>query len=81
VPVEFGPLAQLNYGPVTALFAVKDSPKLMLANTAYAGAARRLNTFDEVIDFGILEVFEPFAAQVARDNFIAALRQLLRQAN
>jgi len=80
VPVEFGPLAQLNFGPVMAFFSVNESPTLMLANSAYAGAACRQGAFDEVIGFDILEVFEPFAPQVTRDNFIAGLRQMLQQA-
>jgi Xaa-Pro aminopeptidase len=80
VPVEFGPLAQLNYGPVMALFGVKEMTSILLANHYYAGSARGQSNFDEVIGFGILEVFEPFAPQVGRDNFIAALRQTLRQA-
>lgn len=79
VPVEFGPLAQLNYGPVMALIGVADSSTFLFANRYYAASARQQSTFDEVIDFGILEVFEPFTPQVSRDNFIAALRKLLRQ--
>ena len=80
VPVEYGPLAQLNYGPVMALFGVNEPTTLLMANRYYAEGARQQSTFDEVIDFGILEVFEPFAPQVARENFIAALRQILDQA-
>ncbi|MCC6457768.1 MAG: aminopeptidase P family protein [Caldilineaceae bacterium] len=80
VPVEFGPLAQLNYGPVMALFGVSEPANILLANRYYAGSARQQSAF-EVVDFGILEVFEPFHAQVSRDNFVAALRQTLRQAN
>ena len=80
VPVEFGPLAQLNYGPVMALFGVQEATTTLLANRYYAGAARQQSDFDEVIGFGILEVFEPFMPQVARDNFVAALRQMLQQA-
>lgn len=79
VPVEFGPLAQLNYGPVMALFGVNESTNLLLANRYYGGAARQQSDFD-VVDFGIMEVFAPFAPQVPRDNFVAALRQLLQQA-
>ncbi len=81
VPVEPGPLAQLSYGPVMALFGVKEPTTFLLANRYYAPAARQQSTFDRVIDFGILEVFEPFVPQVARDNFVAALRQMLQQAN
>ncbi len=79
VPVEFGPLAQLNYGPVMALIGVNDSAACLLANRYYAGSARQQSTFDTVYDFGLLEVFEPFMPQVARDNFVAALRQMLLQ--
>jgi Xaa-Pro aminopeptidase len=80
VPVDFGPLAQLNFGPVLALVGVEDEASLLLANRYYAGAARQQTTFAQVIDFGILEVFEPFAKQAPRDNFVAALRQTLQQA-
>jgi Xaa-Pro aminopeptidase len=80
VPVEFGPLAQLNYGPVIALIGVNEPTTLLLANRFYAGSARQQSDFDEVITFGILEVFEPFAPQHSRDNFVAALRQTLQQA-
>src|SRR4030095_10033770 len=80
VPVEFGPLAQLRYGPVLGLVGVAEETSLLLANRYYAGAARQQTTFADVIDFGILEVFEPFAKQVPRENFVAALRQMLQQA-
>lgn len=79
VPVEFGPLAHLNYGPVMALFGVREPLSLLVANAYYAGVAREQTAFDEVIGFGILEVFEPFAKQVARDNFVAALREAFRR--
>ena len=79
VPVEFGPMANLNYGPVMALIAVNDPARHLLANAYYAAAARQQSDF-EVTSFGILEVFEPFNPQPARDNFVAALRQLLQQA-
>ena len=79
VPVEFGPLAQLNYGPVTALFGVEEPTTYLLVNRYYAGAARQQSPFDEVIGFSIFEVFAPFVPQVARDNFVASLRQLLQQ--
>lgn len=81
VPIEFGPLAHLNYGPVLALFGVQEESSLLVANRYYAAAARQQSPFDEVIGFGILEVFAPFDKQVRRDNFVAALRQALRQAN
>ena len=80
-PVEFGPLAQLSYGPVMALVSADDDgPALLVANHYYAAGARQQTTFDDVIGFGILEVFEPFARQVAHENFVAALRQAFRQA-
>lgn len=79
VPVEFGPLAQLNYGPVIALIAVHNSATALLANRYYAAGARQQSGFDDVVDFGIMEVFEPFAPQVARENFVAALRRLLQE--
>jgi Xaa-Pro aminopeptidase len=78
-PVEFGPLAQLNYGPVIALIGVKEPATFLLANRYYAGSARQQSDF-RVIDFGILEVFAPFAPQDGRNNLVAALRQLLQQA-
>jgi len=81
VPFDFGPLAHLNYGPVMALFAVQETTSLLVANRYYATAARQQTTFDDVIGFGILEVFTPFAKQVRRDNFVAALRQAIKQAN
>ncbi|MEZ4664873.1 MAG: M24 family metallopeptidase [Caldilineaceae bacterium] len=79
VPIEFGPLAHLNYGPVLALIGVQEDTSLLVANRYYAAAARQQTTFDEVIDFGILEVFAPFNKQERRANFVAALRQALRQ--
>lgn len=81
VPVEFGPLAHLNYGPVLALFGVQEKSSLLVANRYYAAAARQQSSFDEVIDFGILEVFAPYDKQVRRDNFVSALRQALRRAD
>lgn len=79
VPIDFGPLAHLNYGPVLALFGVQDESTLLVANRHYAAAARQQSSFAEVIGFGILEVFPPFDKQVRRDNFVEALRQALRQ--
>lgn len=81
VPLDFGPLAHLNYGPVMALFGVQETTSLLVANRHYAAAARQQSPFDEVIGFGILEVFAPFAKQLRRENFVSALRQALRQAN
>jgi Xaa-Pro aminopeptidase len=81
VPVDYGPLAHLSYGPVTALIGIQEPTRILVANRYDAAGARHQTTFDEVIDFGILEVFEPFAPQLARDNFVAALRQTLHQAN
>lgn len=80
VPIDFGPLAHLSYGPVLALFGVRDRGSILVANNYYAGGARRQTTFDEVLGFGILEVFEPYARQVARDNFVEAVRQVFRKA-
>jgi len=80
VPVEFGPLAHLNYGPVLALLGVQEPTSLLVANRYYAAGARHQTTFDAVIDFGILEVFAPFDKQVRRDNFVSALRQAFQQA-
>lgn len=80
VPIEFGPLAHLNYGPVIALIGVQEPTSLLLANRYYAAAARQQSSFDEVIEFGILEVFAPFQKQVRRDNFVAALQQLFQRA-
>lgn len=80
VPVEFGPLAHLNYGPVVALFGVQEPTSLLMANRHYAETARQQSTFDEVLGFGILEVFAPFAKQASRDNFVAAVRQAVQQA-
>jgi Xaa-Pro aminopeptidase len=81
VPVEFGALSHLNYGPVIALFGIQEPATLLLTNHYYAASARQQTTFDEVIGFGILEVFAPFTLQAPRENFINGLRQLLRQAN
>ncbi|MBX3012245.1 MAG: aminopeptidase P family protein [Caldilineaceae bacterium] len=79
VPLDFGPLAHLNYGPVIALFGVPETTSLLVANRHYAAAARQQSDFDEVIGFGILEVFAPFEKQHRRENFVQALRQALRQ--
>lgn len=79
VPVDYGPLAHLSYGPVLALVGVAEPASLLVCNRYYASAARAQTTFDDVIGFGILEVFEPFARQDTQENFIAALRQTLRQ--
>ena len=81
VPVEFGPLAHLNYGPVTALFGVEEGETILVANQHYASTARTQSPFDTFIGFGVLEVFAPFAKQVGRDNYIAALRQAIRQSS
>ncbi len=80
VPVDFGPLAHLSYGPVLALCSLSGNSSALIANNYYAGAARQQSTFGDVISFAILEVFEPFARQVAHDNFVAAVRHALNQA-
>ena len=78
VPIDFGPLAHLSYGPVLALFGVQDEASLLVANRYYANAARQQTSFDEVIGFGILEVFAPFDKQDRYANFVMALRQALQ---
>ena len=80
VPVDFGPLAHLSYGPVLALFGVRQAGSCLVANNYYAGAARQQTTFDEVVGFGILEVFEPFQRQDPRENFLTAVKQGLHNA-
>ncbi len=80
VPVDFGPLAHLSYGPVLALCSLADGGSTLIANNYYAGAARSQSRFDQVLGFGILEVFEPYTRQPARDNFVAAVGQALQQA-
>lgn len=78
VPIDFGPLAHLNYGPVLALVGIQQDANLLIANRYYAAAARQQSSF-AVVDFGILEVFAPFAKQERRDNFVVALQQALQQ--
>lgn len=78
VPIDFGPLAHLNYGPVSALFGIQDATTLLVANHYYAAGARDQSPFDEVIGYGIREVMEPYAPQSPHDNFVAALGQALR---
>jgi Xaa-Pro aminopeptidase len=80
VPIDFGPLAHLSYGPVLALFGVQASGGCLIANNYYANAARQQTTFEEVIGFGILEVFEPFDRQEGRENFLTAMRTGLQNA-
>jgi Xaa-Pro aminopeptidase len=80
VPVNFGPLADLSYGPVMALFGIQEPASFLITNKYYAGAAKKQTTFDEVFGFGILEVFEPYNRQVPRDNFVAAVRQAFQRA-
>lgn len=80
VPIDFGPLAHLSYGPVLALFGVENPNSYLLANSYYAGGARKQTTFDEVFGFDILQVFEPYESQVIRENFVAAVRNVLHQA-
>jgi Xaa-Pro aminopeptidase len=79
VPVEFGPLADLSYGPVMALFGVDEPSSCFIANGYYANAAKQQTTFDEVMDFSILEVFEPYNKQVPRDNFVATVRDAFQR--
>jgi Xaa-Pro aminopeptidase len=80
VPVDFGPLAHLSYGPVLALFAIQESASSLIANSYYASGAREQTTFDQVHSFDILQVFEPFERQIPRDNFIATVREAFQQA-
>lgn len=80
VPIDFGPLAHLSYGPVLALFGVDEPGSCLIANSYYAAGARRQTTFDEVLGFDILQVFEPYQRQVPRDNFRAAVRKAFQQA-
>jgi Xaa-Pro aminopeptidase len=79
VPIDFGPLAHLNYGPVLALFAVNEDNNFLLSNNYYAGAARQQTTFEEVVGFGIFDVFEPFEAQDREKNFQEACKNLFRK--
>ncbi|MFN8444149.1 MAG: Xaa-Pro peptidase family protein [Caldilineaceae bacterium] len=79
VPVEFGPLAHLNFGPPLALFGVTEESTTLVANQHYATGARQQSDFANVLGFGVLEVFEPFAKQMSRDNFVSTVRQAIRQ--
>ena len=80
VPIEFGPLAHLNYGPVMALFGVKEPGSFLVADSYYAGGAKKQTAFDEVFGFDILQVFEPYERQAPRDNFVATVRRAFQQA-
>jgi Xaa-Pro aminopeptidase len=80
VPIDFGPLAHLSYGPVLALFGVDDPSSYLVANSYYAGGARKQTTFDEVLGFDILQVFEPYEPQMPRENFLAVVRRAFQQA-
>ena len=80
VPIDFGPLAHLSYGPVLALFGVREAGSALVANSYYAGGARKQTSFDEVFGFDILQVFEPYTRQAPRENFLAAVRRALQQA-
>jgi Xaa-Pro aminopeptidase len=80
VPIDFGPLAHLSYGPVMALFGVSAPGSLLVANNYYAGGARKQTTFDEVLGFDILQVFDPYGAQNPKDNFVATVCKAFRQA-
>jgi Xaa-Pro aminopeptidase len=79
-PIDFGARSHPSYGPVLALVGVREGTALLLANHYYAGAARAATTIDEVIGFGILEVFEPYAPQAPRENFVGTLQEMVRQA-
>ena len=80
VPIDFGPLAHLNFGPVLALFSVANGESYLIANNYYAGGAKKQTTFDEVFGFGILEVFDPYNAQDPRSNFVKACRKAFKEA-
>ena len=80
VPIEFGALANLSYGPVLALFGVKEPGSYLIANNYYAGGAKNQTTFNEIVDFNILQIFEPFQKQNTQNNFLEAIRKALRLA-
>jgi Xaa-Pro aminopeptidase len=63
-----------------ALFGVSAPGSLLVANNYYAGGARKQTTFDEVLGFDILQVFDPYGAQNPKDNFVATVRKAFRQA-
>ena len=80
VPIDFGPLANLSYGPVLALFGVSEPGSFLVANGYYAGGARKQTTFDEVFGFDILQVFEPYESQTPAVNFVNAVRRAFQRA-
>ncbi len=80
VPIDFGALANLSHGPVLALVGVREPRSYLTANKYYAGSARKQTTFDEVIEFEILQIFEPYQKQNIQNNFLEAVRKTLRQA-
>ena len=43
VPIDFGPLAHLSYGPVLALFGVREAGSALVANSYYAGESPQAN--------------------------------------
>jgi len=79
VPVDFGPMAHLNYGPVLALIDIRKDNSFLLANQYYSGEAKSQTALNEIISFDILEVFEPFKSQDRERNFKQACENLFKQ--
>jgi len=78
-PVDFGPMAHLNYGPVLALIDIRKDNSFLLANQYYSGEAKSQTALNEIISFDILEVFEPFKSQDRERNFKQACENLFKQ--
>ena len=80
VPVQFGPIAHLSYVPPMALFSVKESASFLMVSNFLAGVASKQSTFDDVLAYGLIQLFPPYEKTSPKDNFIGLLRGTLKKA-
>jgi len=80
VPVDYGAVAHLSYVPSMALLGVSDSASFLLVNNFLTNSARAHSTFDEVLDYDLVQLFAPYEKTSPKDNFTQLLRGALKKA-
>ncbi len=77
VPIDFGALASVAYGPCLAFFGVNEPFSCLLVSGFYGGWAKQQGAVDEVL---VHETFGQFSKVTPRENFLESLRGTFKKA-
>ena len=75
VPVDFGALAAMTHSPCLSLFSIDGTASCIIVSSFYGDWAAAQNALDEVVTYEVFGQWEPLSA---RDNFLEALRGVLK---